>query len=320
MALREVEESFHFFLQNGLANSTKRCYESGQRRYFTFCDKVNFSPLPASENSIALFISYLGSEKVSYKTIKSYLAAVRHLHISFGLSFIGLSPRTHLLIRGIKRTQSDAAVRPRLPITPSVLRNIKTSLAGKPLDYDNWLYWAAMCLAFFGFLCCGEFTVPEGQECDASVHLMVNDIAMDPGLYPAGISVHIKASKTDPFRQGVTLYLGRTGVDLCPVAAMVDFLSVRGSSPGPLFQFKDGSALHRQQLVRTVRSTLAGQGFDVSQYCGHSFRIGAATTAAQNGIEDCVIKTLGQWESTAYQLYVHTPRATLAFYTSKLTK
>ena len=25
---------------------------------------------------------------------------------------------------------------------------------------------------------------------------------MDPGLYPAGISVRIKASKTDPFRQG----------------------------------------------------------------------------------------------------------------------
>ena len=59
-----------------------------------------------------------------------------------------------------------------------------------------------MCLAFFGFLCCGEFTVPEGQECDASVHLMVNNTAMDPGLYPAGISVRIKASKTDPYRQG----------------------------------------------------------------------------------------------------------------------
>lgn len=281
---------------------------------------MNCSPLPASEDSIALFISHLGSEKVSYKTIKSYLAAVRHLHISFGLSFVGISPRSHLLIRGIKRTQGEAAVRPRLPITPSVLRSIKTSLAAKALDYNNRLYWAAMCLAFFGFLRCREFTVPEGQGFDATVHLAVNDIAVDAGVYPAGISVRIKASKTDPFRQGVTLYLGKTGVDLCPVAAMVDYLSVRGSSPGPLFQFRDGSALHRQQLVLTVRSALAGQGFDVLQYCGHSFRIGAATTAAQNGIEDSVIKTLGRWESTAYQLYIRTPRATLASYTCRLTK
>ena len=134
LALRDVEESFHFFLQKGLANSAKRCYESGQRQYFTFCDKVNFSPLPASEDSIALFISYLGSEKVSSKTIKSYLAAVRHLHILFGLSFFGLSPRSHLLIRDRKCTQGNTAVRPRLPSTPLVLRNIKTSLTGKPLD------------------------------------------------------------------------------------------------------------------------------------------------------------------------------------------
>ena len=82
LALRKVEESFHFFLQKGLASSTKRCYESGQRRFLSFCDRVNLPYLPASEETIFLFISYLGMEKVSYKTIKSYLAAVRHLHVS----------------------------------------------------------------------------------------------------------------------------------------------------------------------------------------------------------------------------------------------
>ena len=177
-----------------------------------------------------------------------------------------------------------------------------------------------MCLAFFGFLRCGEFTVPDGQAFDSSIHLAVGDIVVDTGSDPAGMSVHIKASKTDPFRQGVTLHLGKTGVDLCPVAAMVDFLSVRGVSPGPLFQFQNGCPLHRRQLVLVVRSALSSQDFDVSQYCGHSFRIGAATTAARNGVEDCIIKTLGRWESTAYQLYIRTPRATLASYTSRLTK
>ena len=36
------------------------------------------------------------------------------------------------------------------------------------------------------------------------------------------------------------------------------------------------------------------------KYSGHSFRIGAATTAAAKGIEDCIIKILGWWESLAY--------------------
>ena len=91
---------------------------------------------------------------------------------------------------------------------------------------------------------------------------------------------------------------------------MINYLAVRGIASGPLFQFQDGSPLQRRQLVLAIRNALANQNFDVSQYCGHSFRIGAATTAARNGIEDCIIKILGRWESTAYQLYIRTPRAT----------
>ena len=49
-----------------------------------------------------------------------------------------------------------------------------------------------------------------------------------------------------------------------------------------------------------VRDALAAAGVDEGNYCGHSFRIGAATTAAKRGVEDSVIKTLGRWESTAY--------------------
>ena len=60
--------------------------------------------------------------------------------------------------------------------------------------------------------------------------------------------MNIKSSKTDPFRQGVTLYLGQTGVDLCPVAAMIDYLAGRGIASGLLFQFQDGFPLHRRQL------------------------------------------------------------------------
>ena len=38
-----------------------------------------------------------------------------------------------------------------------------------------------------------------------------------------------------------------------------------------------------------------------------SFRIGAATTAASQGIQDSVIKMLGRWQSSAYILYICTP-------------
>ena len=37
---------------------------------------------------------------------------------------------------------------------------------------------------------------------------------------PTLVQVRIKASKTDPFRKGVVVYLGRTDNDLCPVGAV----------------------------------------------------------------------------------------------------
>ena len=130
--------------------------------------------------------------------------------------------------------------------------------------------------------------------------------------------VAIKQSKTDPFRQGVTLTLGRTRAALCPVASMAAFLVRRGSRQGPLFQFENGQFLTRQRFVSKVQAALQKAGIDPSRYQGHSFRIGAATTAAERGFEDSLIKTLGRWDSTAYMRYIRIPREQLANYTRSL--
>ena len=61
-----------------------------------------------------------------------------------------------------------------------------------------------------------------------------------------------------------------------------------------------------------MRAALDCAGLNSSAYAGHSFRIGAATTASKRGIPDATIKMLGRWESSAYTLYVRTPRESLA--------
>ena len=53
-------------------------------------------------------------------------------------------------------------------------------------------------------------------------------------------------------------------------------------------------------------------------YAGHSFHIGAATTAAAGGVPVEVIKTLGRWKSQAYQLYIKLPSSQLADISKKL--
>ena len=73
--------------------------------------------------------------------------------------------------------------------------------------------------------------------------------------------------------------------------------------------FQDGRFLTRQRFVDGVRSAIQEEGVDDSQYCGHSFRIGAATTAARQGLEDSMIKMLGRWRSLAYLEYIKIPLA-----------
>ena len=47
---------------------------------------------------------------------------------------------------------------------------------------------------------------------------------------PQYITVGIKASNTDPFCKETTVYLGNTGTDLCPVAAIVRLHNAMGKS------------------------------------------------------------------------------------------
>ena len=280
-------------------------------------------PLPASEHTLCAFASRLASEGLKYRTIKVYLSAVRHLHIAnnfpdnFGSKYY---PKLEYILRGVKihETERGQAQRIRLPITPEILRKLKAVWEPTGSQWDTKMIWAACCLCFFAFLRIGEATTPSDSGYDPSVHLAVEDVAIDNASNPTSLEIHIKQSKTDPFRRGVQLYVGRTGTDLCPVAAVLSYLVVRGTGPGPLFKFEDGRHLTRSRFVEVVREGLQKAGLDSKDYCSHSFRIGAATTAASKGIEDSIIKTLGRWESVAYLRYVQIPRDRLAGYSNLL--
>ena len=66
-------------------------------------------------------------------------------------------------------------------------------------------------------------TVSSDEEYDPSVHfLSVQDISVDDAKHMLCIS--IKQSKTDPFRKGVNLFVGKTGSLLCPMSAMLSYL------------------------------------------------------------------------------------------------
>ena len=124
---------------------------------------------------------------------------------------------------------------------------------------------------------------------------------------PSIVQIQLKASKTDPFRNSIFVYLGVTGGSLCPVAAILDFMVHRGPDDGPFFTFANGSFLTQDRFMQAVRDALSCAGVDSSAYAGHSFQIGAATMAARHGVPDSMIKMLGWRESLVYTVYICTP-------------
>ena len=242
-----------YYFQQGLAPSSKRVYKSAKDRFISFCQKFHFNPLPVTEILLCQYVSYLATENVMHSIIKVYLSAIRHLHIENHMPdpHISSMARLEQVVKGVKRDQARKLPnqRTRLPITAD-LRQMKSVLMNNCKDEDNIMLWAAMSLCFFGFLRAGEMTLEYESSFDSDANLCYSDIAIDDPAKPTILKVRIKASKTDPFRKGVDVYLGRTDKDLCPLEAILLYLAICGDKQGFLFQFKDGRPLTRISLCQ----------------------------------------------------------------------
>ena len=120
------------------------------------------------------------------------------------------------------------------------------------------------------------------------------------------LTASYKASKTDPFHMGCFLHIGRGEHPLCAIHSVLAYLNRRGDAPGPLFLFHDGRPLTCASLTSWLRNILASAGIS-GNFSSQSFRIGAATVTARNGIPDHQIQALGRWTSSAYLAYIRTP-------------
>lgn len=310
-----------------LSAATQASYASSLRTFWTFCTLNNVafqsSWLPVmSENLLICYVTHCAHVLgFTYGTIKSHLSAIRHLFIRNGapnplLHFNGQPLLTlELTVRGIRKSTRTGASTKRLPITMDILRSICDLLnVGFFGPYMDTLLKAACTLAFFGFLRCGEFTC-KSNSFDSRLNLTTKDVLLSPSHAPQQALINIKVSKTDPFRKGFTLKLFRISSPVCPVVALQKYLEARASLQATsyaLLILPEGNPLTRTKFIDCIRQILQRLGYNPAAYCGHSFRIGAATTAAKANIPDHMIKVLGRWSSDCYQRYIHTSSTHLA--------
>ena len=310
MDIHSLDGALQAYFAAGIADSTHKTYGTAERRFVKFCKDFSLSPYPVNENILCYFVACLGQQGLTAATIKTYLSGVRQMQIAGGYPDPNIHqlPRLRQVIRGVElmRGRRGLTKRPRLPITPSILKKMRGIWVQEvaPPTFDQRMLWAASLTAFFGFCRSGEVTIGNGSTYDADVHLSIRDVAVDCKAAPTMISLLLRRTKTDQARKGVKIVLGKTGRELCPVKALLDFLEVRGMDSGPLFRLSDGQPLTRPRFVEEVRRALLKANLPARDFAGHSFRIGAATTASAAGVEDSTIQALGRWKSSAFLKYI----------------
>ena len=298
-----------------LSKGTKQTYKSAIQSFIQF---MNFHYIPCSvsklpditEDHLIYFVTYCQSVKnLKHDTIKLYLAGIRFHYLRAGRSDPTLTAeRLSYVLRGIKKSQNNVT-NDRLPITADILRLLCNLLVvGVFSPFIDLMLHAAFLTAFFGFLRCGEFTRKAKNNCYEC--LLISDIILiDNNQY----IIKLRSSKTDPFRKGVNISIFEND-NFNPVKNMFKYVSTRFSmgatQNSPLFvenEFEN-SALTRDTFISLLRQMLSRIGCHDDKYCGHSFRIGAATSAAAAGVEDHIIQTLGRWSSDCFTRYIRTDK------------
>ena len=107
-------------------------------------------------------------------------------------------------------------------------------------QYEACLLLASSCHTFLGFLYSGDFTL---SSLTMSPAVLVSDAAVDSQSESSALCINLWRAKTNPFG---CIYPGRTGIELYPVAAMLNFLAVRPPGKGLLSMQADGTLLLKQ--------------------------------------------------------------------------
>ncbi len=206
------------------------------KKFYTFCTIT--TPFPITDMLLCSFAVSLAELGLAPQTIKGYLSAVRNTQLSLGLPD-PRQPSLPVLKRvqaGIQCARADKGPPSHLclPITVAAMEQIRTQL-NRSNQPQKDLLWAICCTAFFGFFRLGELLPEKQASVSPARSLMWGDVAVDNRDRPTMVRIHLKRSKCDQFGTGADIILGKTGLPLFPVTAILKYTEVRGSSSGPFF-------------------------------------------------------------------------------------
>lgn len=256
--------------------------------------------LPLALSTIALFISYLFAQGKAPRTISTNLSAISFLHKWHGLQDPTKEFLVNKLVAGAYRLRPLSDLR--LPITKPILQSLIKALESLLKGYNCTLFQTMFAFAFHTYARIGEITISGNYSRNVLALSDVSLITTRSQILEAKVAFrHFKHNLT-----GAVHYISfrATAGPYCPVSLLIQYLRKRGNTSGMLFCDVTGNPIRRTNFDTQLKSALSFCGLSPQGYKGHSFRIGAATTAAEEGVPDSIIRLRGRWKSDAFKKYI----------------
>ena len=249
---------------------------------------------------VSQFIAHLFVQNLSPATIASYISAISFMHKANNFNDPTNSFIIQKILKGVQNLRGHADSR--LPITGQILQKLVVALPKVNTHvFQHTMLKSMFCLAFYAFLRIGEIAVKNKNDIKV---IMRNDIHFHyNNNIISGATIVMKKFKHSDHPKTIFLPCDLDN-PICPVQALKTYVDMAGHSEGPLFCFPCGSPVPYTFFCSNLKLALAFNNLDPKLYKGHSFRIGAATSAAARGVPLSVIQNMGRWKSDAFKNYI----------------
>ncbi|MEM7690970.1 MAG: tyrosine-type recombinase/integrase [Pseudomonadota bacterium] len=258
------------YAEKSRSDATWRAYRNDWRQFDTWCRGVGVPSLPATAETISMFLASQADTGLSPSTLTRRLAAIRLVHLGAGHVSAHNALTVTEVMRGIRRNWGKSPAKKKAAIDEDIK---KMADAVEPETRKGIRDRA---LLLFGFA--GAFRRSE----------LVRLNTWDLDERSEGLKVTIAKSKTD--QEGFGQSIGVLRVEnspYCPVQAVKDWVTVAGIEKGALFRrmFRGDSVgqtrLSSQSISLVVKDLAYRAGLNPGDYAGHSLRSGFLTSAAQ---------------------------------------
>ncbi|MCX6380430.1 MAG: site-specific integrase [Armatimonadetes bacterium] len=291
LEISALVEQAQDYARHAKADNTRRAYHADWNDFDAWCGTHRFATLPASPETVALYLSHLANTH-KCSTLQRRISAISQVHAAKGLE----SPTKTALVRavwqGIRRAKGVAPECKEPAVTPIIRRMV----AQLP---DNLLGTRDRALLLVGFA--GGFRRSE------LVGLNRSDVVFTV----EGATITLRRSKTDQEGEGrkIGIPYGSYGYT-CPVRSLQAWLNATKpptpeSDPlqAPLYNVKETplfagvnrhghvspKRLSGNAVASVVKRYAEKAGLDATKFAGHSLRAGLATAAAKAGVSERAI-------------------------------